>query len=95
MAFVHNNLGLALEAAGRVDEARAAWRRALEIDGAHAPAAVNLARFGDPAVPGEPVLLAGPAVSAPESGAPAIEPPAAVEAVGSETPVPVAAGAVD
>lgn len=45
------NVGVALERRGRVDEARAAYRRALEIEPRFSPAAVNLALLDEPADP--------------------------------------------
>lgn len=44
-ARVFNNLGYALASAGRTDEARAAYRRALELDPLHLKAANNLQRL--------------------------------------------------
>lgn len=44
-ARVFNNLGYALASAGRNDEARAAYRRALELDPLHLKAANNLERL--------------------------------------------------
>lgn len=45
-ARVFNNLGFALESAGRREEARTAYRRALELEPLHLKAANNLERLG-------------------------------------------------
>ena len=45
------NLGVALEHRGRLDEARAAYRRAIELDPDLAPAVVNLALLDEPKDP--------------------------------------------
>jgi tetratricopeptide (TPR) repeat protein len=45
VAYIQNNLGLALEQSGRLDEAAIALRRAIEIDANHQAATVSLARI--------------------------------------------------
>jgi tetratricopeptide (TPR) repeat protein len=56
VAFVQNNLGMALELAGAVDEAAAAYARAVALAPDHTRAAMNLARLDGrvPAAPAAP-----------------------------------------
>jgi tetratricopeptide (TPR) repeat protein len=73
VAYVQNNLGLALERKGLLDEALVAYRRALELDSGHEPAASNLARLVPPTDSGSaeaPVAVASVEESVDPQGQP-------------------------
>lgn len=61
VAYIRNNLGVALERAGRADEAIAQFRKSVELDPGHAKAAASVARL-EPLVgtpePADPVATA-------------------------------------
>ena len=60
MAYIQNNLGMALELTGNADESEVAYRRAAEADPAHEKARINLARLESIAPQPEAGASAGP-----------------------------------
>jgi predicted RNA polymerase sigma factor len=55
VAYVHNNLGVALERVGRGDEAKTAYQRAMDLSPKYVKARLNAARVAKVIVPETPV----------------------------------------
>ena len=53
VAYVHNNLGVALERVGRGDEAKAAYQQAMDLSPKYVKARINAARVAKVSQPTE------------------------------------------